>query len=251
MRYLWDMYHEYFRDAGHVTRFFMKRLIPGLRVWDITSANLVDRFITNSHFTASRIARYYNREADVVFGPAEIEPFLGIDRKPEDFYLFFGQITGYKRADLAVAACENTGRRLALAGAGAPKKMRNAAKKTGRAEFLGRVGDEEKADLFSRAKALIFPGIEDLGLVPIEAAAAGLPVIAYRQGGALDTVKDGVTGLFFDEQTPQSLAAALERFESLEGAFADRAAFTAHAARFSKEAFKERVGKIIAERKRV
>jgi glycosyltransferase involved in cell wall biosynthesis len=122
MRYLWDMYHEYFRGANPLTRFFMKRMIPSLRIWDVTSANLVDRFITNSNYVASRIRRVYNREAEVVYGPADIEKFLNVERKPSDYYLFFGQITGYKRAEIAIEACVRSGRKLVVAGGGARKR---------------------------------------------------------------------------------------------------------------------------------
>jgi glycosyltransferase involved in cell wall biosynthesis len=250
MRYIWDMYHEYFRDAGRFTRFFMKRLVSRLRLWDSVSANLVDRFITNSHYSAKRIARYYNRDAEVVYGPAAIEKFLPLERKPGDFYLFFGQLAGYKRADIAIEACIAKGRKLVIAGAGEEKEIKKY-RKTGLITFTGRISDAEVSDLFSRARALLFPGIEDMGLVPIEANAAGCPVIAYRKGGALDTVKENVTGIFFDEQTPQSLAEAIEKFETTESRFADREAFTRHVEQFSKDEFKKRVARIVAERKRV
>ena len=196
MRYLWDMYHEYFRGTNPLIRFFMKRLIPSLRIWDISSANLVDRFITNSHYVARRIRRVYNREAEVVYGPAPIEPFLGAARKPAGYYLFFGQITGYKRADIAIAACVRSGRKLVVAGAGARKKDVVRYEKTGLVRFTGRVSDGEAAALFAGARALLYPGIEDLGLVPVEANAAGCPVIAFREGGVLDTVRENVTGIF-------------------------------------------------------
>jgi glycosyltransferase involved in cell wall biosynthesis len=251
MRYLWDMYHEYFRGANPLVKFFMKRLIPSLRLWDIASANLVDRFITNSHYVAKRIRRIYNREADVVYGPAAIENFLTLERKPDDYYLFFGQVTGYKRADIAIDACIKTGRKLVIAGGGARKKDVKRYAKSGLVRFSGRVTDAQAAALFAGAKALLYPGIEDLGLVPVEANAAGCPVIALRKGGALDTVKENVTGLFFDEQTPESLIAALDRFEANEALFADRAAFSAHVRQFSKAAFIERVRKIIEARRRV
>jgi glycosyltransferase involved in cell wall biosynthesis len=247
MRYLWDMYDEYFKTAGFITRFFMKRMIPRLRLWDISSANLVDRFITNSRYVAKRIKRYYRRDAEVVYGPAAIERFLPLERKPEDFYLFFGQLAGYKRADIAIEACIQSGRKLVIAGGGSKKESRRYGK-PGLVKFLGRVNDEEKEGLFSRARALLFPGIEDLGLVPIEANAAGCPVIAYRKGGVLDTVKENVTGLFFDEQSPASLINALDRFEASEDGLKDRAAFSAQVRQFSREAFKERVSKIIEER---
>jgi glycosyltransferase involved in cell wall biosynthesis len=251
MRYLWDMYHEYFRDSGFITRFFMKRLIPSLRIWDLASANLVDRFITNSHYVAKRIGRYYKREAEVVYVPVSIEKFLPLERRPEDFYLFFGQLVGYKRADLAIEACVQSGRKLVVAGSGASKKETRRYGKSALVRFLGRVSDEETGELFSRARALLFPGIEDLGLVPIEANAAGCPVIAYRKGGALDTVKEHVTGLFFDEQNAASLIGAMDRFEASEESFKNREAFTAQVRQFSREAFKERVSEIIEGRLRI
>ena len=251
MRYLWDMYHEYFRGTNPFVRFFMKKLIPSLRVWDVTSANLVDRFITNSHYVAKRILRVYNRNAEVVYGPAPIEQFLNVERKPADYYLFFGQITGYKRADIAIEACAQSGRKLIVAGAGVKKKDVRKYQKSGFVSFLGRVSDEEAAALFAGARALLYPGIEDLGLVPIEAQAAGCPVIAYRDGGALETVKESVTGIFFDDQTPQSLMAAMEHFERNEVTFTNRRLFKDHVQQFSKTAFIERIQKILAEKKRI
>ena len=250
MRYLWDMYHEYFKDASLFVRFFMKRLIPSLRLWDITSANLVDRFITNSNYVAKRIRRIYNREAEVVFGPAEIERFLNVERKPSDYYLLFGQVTSYKRADIAIEACVKSGRKLVVAGGGVRKKDRKKYKKTGLVTFKGRVSDEEAAVLFSQARALLYPGIEDLGLIPIEANAAGCPVIAYRDGGALDTVKENVTGVFFDEQTAQSLIETMNKFEQ-NVTFSNRELFNDHVRQFSKAAFIERVQRVIDERKRI
>jgi glycosyltransferase involved in cell wall biosynthesis len=183
MRYLWDMYHEYFRGTNPLVRFFMKRLIPRLRLWDVTSSNLVDRFVTNSHYAAKRIRRIYNREAEVVYGPAAIEKYIAMERKPADYYLFFGQITGYKRADIAIEACVKSGRKLVVAGADAGNKITQKYKKNNMVRFTGRVSDDEAAGLFAGARALLYPGIEDLGLVPIEVQAAGGPVIAVREGG--------------------------------------------------------------------
>jgi glycosyltransferase involved in cell wall biosynthesis len=251
MRYCWDLFHEYFRKSGLFTRFFMKLLTPFLRVWDINSANMVDRFITNSHYTARRIKRYYRRDAEVVFGPAPIERYLGVERKVENFYLFFGQLVDYKRVDIAIEACIASNRKLMIIGGGKISKELLKYKKSGLIHFAGRVSDEEVTYYFSHARALIFPGIEDLGLIPIEANAAGCPVIAYRKGGVLDTVKENVTGIFFDEKTPASLIAALDRFEAIENQFTNRALFTEHVRRFSKTAFIERIQKIIAEQKQV
>jgi glycosyltransferase involved in cell wall biosynthesis len=251
MRYCWDLYHEYERRSGTFTRFFMKLLMPFLRTWDINSANMVDRFITNSHYTARRIKRYYAREAEVVFGPAPIEKYLNIERKVEDFYLFFGQLVDYKRADIAIGACIASKRKLFVIGGG---KVTGDLKKYRNSKFIrftGRVSDAEAADYFSRAKALLFPGIEDLGLVPVEANAAGCPVIAFRKGGALDTVKENVTGLFFDEQNSASLIKAMDKFEEHEKDFSGREQYTRHVQQFSREAFKQRIRRVIEEKIRV
>jgi glycosyltransferase involved in cell wall biosynthesis len=247
------MYHEYLQKSGLITRFFMKHLIPRLRLWDVSSANLVDHFITNSNYSARRIKRYYNREAEVVFGPASIEKYLDVPRNPGDYYLFAGQITEYKRTDIAIEACISSGKKLIIAGTGAAKNDMRRWGKSGLVSFKGRVSDEELISLFSGARALIFPGIEDMGLIPIEANAAGCPVIAYGKGGILDTVKNGATGLFFDEQTPDSLIKALERFEAMEkeGFFNNRKIFSDQVQQFSRNAFKERILRIAAERKRV
>jgi len=251
MRYLWDMYHEYFKKANPFVRFFMKRLTPGLRIWDITSANMVDCFITNSHFTAKRIRRIYNREAQVVYGPALIEKFINIERKPSGFYLFLGQITDYKRADIAIEACIRSKRKLTVAGAGIKKRYRRKYEKSGFVRFTGRISDYEAARLFSEAKALLYPGIEDMGLVPIEANAAGCPVIAYRDGGVLDTIEENVTGIFFDEQTSDSLIAAIDKFEQNEYNFFNRQLFNNHVQKFSKTAFFERIREIVEKKERL
>ena len=253
MRYIWDMYHEYLRGSNPIVRFFMKQMIPSLRLWDISSSNMVDRFVTNSSFTVKRIRRIYNRDAEIVFGPIPIKKCLDMERKPSDYYLFFGQLAGYKRADIAIEACIKTGRKLVVAGAGAKKRDIKKIEKTGLVSFKGRVSDDEAASLLAGARALLFPGIEDLGFVPVEANAAGCPVIALREGGVLDTVRENVTGIFFDEQSPISLMEALDRFEVMEaeGAFRDREVFSQQVQKFSPEAFKERMFRIISERRRV
>ena len=254
MRYLWDMYHDYFRETSPMKRFFMKRLVPSLRIWDVISANLVDCFIVNSSYVAKRVKRYYNRDSFVIHPPVNIEKYLSVERrptdKPNDFYLFFGQLAGYKRADLAIEACVAAGKRLLVAGAGASKKVVRKYDKTGLITFMGRVSDEEIATLYATASALLFPGIEDFGIVPVEANAAGCPVIAFRGGGALETVKENVTGIFFDEQTSSSLQLAINKFESMRDQFNDRDLFRAHVQNFSNNVFMEKMSKIIFERKR-
>jgi len=250
MRYLWDMYHEYFKKSNPVVKFFMKKMIPSLRLWDVMSANLVDHFVANSRYVASRIQRYYNRKADVIFPPCNIEKYINNPRKTEDFYLFFGQLVGYKRADLAIEACIKSNRKLVVIGDGSSKLAQKYAK-TGLIKFTGRVSDDQVADYLSKAKALLFPGIEDFGIIPVEANAAGCPVIAYKEGGALDSIKENVTGIFFEEQTAESLCKCMDDFEKSEANFTDRAAFTEHVQQFSKSAFLQKITDLTNKKQRL
>jgi glycosyltransferase involved in cell wall biosynthesis len=217
MRYLWDLSDDYYKNASWFKKLGMKLFVSKLRKWDLWSATQVDRFIANSQFVAQRIKRIYCRDAEVLYPPVDIERLLKQKRDPQDFYLFFGQLTAYKRADLAIEAFAKLGLRLVVAGAGEELEQfetRNLKLETSTIEFLGKVSDGKRDELYSQAKALIFPGVEDFGIIPVEAQAAGCPVIAYGQGGALETVIDGKTGLFFTEQTVDSLCAAVEAFQT-------------------------------------
>ena len=233
MRYLWDLSDEYAQNASILQKLGMKLLRSPLRKWDVWSASQVDHFIANSQFVADRIKRIYNREATVIYPPVDTEHFAAIKRDPQDFYLFFGQLTAYKRADLAVQAFNRLGKRLVVAGTG--ECFQTLEKMAGpNIEFLGRVSDEQRDELYSQAKALVFPGIEDFGIIPVEAQAAGCPVIAFRAGGALETVIENETGVFFDEPTEDSLINAVCLFEKLEF---NGSACRINAARFSAEQF--------------
>lgn len=248
MRYLWDMYHEYFRKSNPIVKFFMKKMIPSLRLWDVTSSNLVDCFVANSHYVAARIKRYYQRDAKIIYPPCAIEKYLDNPRNPQDFYIFFGQLVGYKRADLAIEACIKSGRKIVVIGDGKSKKAAEYCK-SGLVTFTGRVSDQAIADYLSKAKALLFPGIEDFGIIPVEANAAGCPVIAYKKGGALDSVKENVTGLFFEEQTVDSLIECIDKFEKNEANFSDRNAYAKHVQQFSEAEFIKGINSILQEKK--
>lgn len=250
MRYLWDMYHEYFRKSNPIVKFFMKSMIPSLRLWDVMSSNLVDCFVANSHYVQARIKRYYNRDAKVIFPPCDIEKYGNNQRNPKDFYLFFGQLVGYKRADLAIEACIKSRRKLVVIGDGKSKEAQKYAN-TGLITFTGRVSDKEVAKYLSEAKALIFPGIEDFGIIPVEANAAGCPVLAYKEGGAIDSIKENETGLFFEEQTAESIIECMNKFEQLESSFTNRDVFTNHVKQFSKEEFINQISKTIENRLRI
>ena len=234
MRYLWDMADVYYRQASLLKKAGMKLLLPGLRKWDVWSASQVNYFLADSRFVADRIRRIYGRESTVIYPPAEIVRFSKIQRAPKGYYLFFGQLTAYKRADLAIEAFNRTGKRLIVAGDG---EESGVLQKTARPniEFTGRVSDERLEELYAGAEALIFPGIEDFGIVPVEAQAAGVPVIAFRAGGALETVAENKTGIFFDEPSADSLIQAVERFETMQF---DPDVCRAHVQPFCAERFK-------------
>lgn len=250
MRYLWDMYHEYFAKANPLVRLFMKKMIPGLRLWDIMSSNLVDHFVANSSFVAARIRRYYNRKADVVFPPCNIQKYADCVRDPKDFYLFFGQLVGYKRADLAIEACIKSGRKIVVIGDGKSKQAKKYLS-SGLVTFTGRVSDEKVKEYFSQAKALLFPGIEDFGIIPVEANSAGCPVLAYRKGGACDSILENKTGLFFEEQTVDSLISCMDDFEKRQGDFTDRQVYNKHVQQFSNENFIKKINQILEKKERL
>ena len=235
MRYLWDLCDDYYRNASFLKKLGMKLFVPRLRKWDLWSATQVDRFLANSQFVAGRIQEVYGRDAEVVYPLVDTEHFQALERDPRGFYLFFGQLTAYKRADLAVEAFNRLGLPLVIAGAG--EQFQSLEKMAGENIRLpGRVTDEQRDELLSQAEALIFPGIEDFGIIPLEAQAAGCPVIAFGQGGALETVEEGETGLFFKEQTVDSLCAAVETFQGLE---LSEIACRANARRFDRSVYLE------------
>ena len=252
MRYLWDMYHEYFKKNNLFVKIFMKRLIPHLRLWDIMSSNLVDYFIANSSYVSKRIKRYYNRDSEIIYPPVEIEKYLNNERKPKDYYLFFGQITEYKRLDIAIEACIKSNRKLIVAGSGVKKSTIRQFNKSKLIIFKGRLSDLEIIELFKESRALLFPGIEDFGIIPVEAQSAGCPVIAFNKGGICETVLDGITGVLFNEQSSSSLMEAMDQFELLEkeGNFNNRDLFKNHVKQFSQDIFKDKIIKVIVNRKR-
>ena len=213
MRYVWDMYDEYYGMAGLGGKIAMRLFTPYMRYEDLKSADSVDAFVANSHFVAERIRRIYHRESTVVYPPVNVDFFDGTYEKG-DYYLLAGQLIGYKRPDLALAACVKMGRKIVVIGNG---NQRAALERQYAANplvtFLGRVSDDELKATYGGAKALLFPGVEDFGIVPVEAQAAGTPVIALEKGGALETVLDGETGLFFKKPTVDSLCHAIDEFE--------------------------------------
>lgn len=247
MRYAWDPDFLKAEDLGPVARAVVRPLTAMLRRADLRGSKQPTAIAANSSFIAERVARYWGRDASVVHPPVEVERFLGRARHVDADapYLAFGRLVPYKRPDLAVEACRRLGRRLVVAGDGRfAERVRDAAGGDPRIELRGRVTDAEATELFATSRALLFPGVEDFGIVPVEAQAAGLPVVAYDEGGARDSVLDGRTGVLYTDQASAGLAAAIERFEALElhdGALRD------HAREFAPEVFHERFGALLLQ----
>lgn len=247
MRYVWSGYHDYLHSAGPIVRPLMPYAIHRLRQWDLATAARVDRFIANSHTVAQRIWRVYRRDATVIHPPVETQRFAtvtspnGGDRS--DHYLFVSQLVSYKRADVAIEAFNRMGRKLVVVGEGEEfRRLKQMAGPT--VELVGHCSPADLDRHYASCRALIFTANEDFGIVPVEAMAAGRPVIALNRGGATETVRDGLSGLFFDQQTPEGLIEAVERFEAQEARF-NPAAIRAHAARFDRDVFKARLRETI------
>ncbi|HEU5300100.1 MAG TPA: glycosyltransferase [bacterium] len=243
MRYAWDMRDAYLAALSRPARPLAAAGLRWLRGWDAAAARSVDHFIANSAFVASRIRRYYGRDAAVIHPPVDTA-FFTPGGETAEFFLAAGRLVPYKRMDLAVEACTRLHLPLVVVGDG-PELARLRAMAGPSVRFAGEVSDEELRDYYRRCRALIFPGVEDFGLVPVEAQACGRPVIAYGLGGALESVEDGLTGLFFHAQTAEALMAALR--EADRTAF-DPRAVRRHAQQFSRLAFASKVAQFVTAR---
>ena len=255
MRYAWEEGFLEGEEVGRALRLALPPLLAWLRRVDLAGAAGPDVIVANSEHVAERVQRYYGRTAEIVHPPVDVEHFLSLGRdeadagrepggadRELDYYFVFGRVVPYKRVDLAVAACARLGRRVRVAGDGrALERVRAEAPGAG-AEFLGKVSPAERDRLLSGARALLFPGEEDFGIVPVEAQAAGVPVIAYGVGGAAETVVDGRTGVLFTEQSVSALAQAIERFEGLA---LDGEAARENARRFGHERFRAEIAAVI------
>lgn len=238
MRWVWG-YRSYVERErlGRVARLALPAVISQLRAWDVATAQNVDRFVGISRAVAERIRKYYRREAAVIYPPVSCGSFEPRPGQAGDFYLVASRLVPYKRIDLAVDAFTRLGLPLKVVGSGRDEAaLRSRA--GGNVEFLGRVGDAELRDLLARCRAFLFPGEEDFGITPLEANASGRPVVAYAGGGALDTVDEGLSGVFFREQTPEALADAVREVERRAW---DPAAIRRHAERFDTGVFRQQM----------
>lgn len=244
MRYVHDHYHDYREGAGRLGRLMMPVVTPWLRQWDQSSAQRVDDLIANSEFIRRRIRRSWGLDSTVVHPPVDASLFHKADPADVgDFYLWVGQTTAYKRADLAVEAFNELGLPLVMVGKGEMMdKLRRMTKPN--VTIHERMGFDGLRDLYARARALVFTAEEDFGIVPVEAMASGRPVIAYGRAGVLDTVVDGTTGLYFDAQTKESLIDAVHRFDAWLPHF-DPDAAVSRARDFAPEIFDEGIRRVV------
>ena len=252
MRYAWGFYHEYMEreKVGRFGRCIIPPLMTYLRMWDRLAADRVDYFVANSTTVARRIEKYYRRDSVVIHPPVEVEQIRSLEehiyseKDSEDFYLLVSRLVPYKRVDLAVKAFSRMGLPLVVIGDGS-ERSRLEAIAGNTVRLLGRQPDEVVRSHFARCKAFIFPGEEDFGITPVEAQAAGKPVIAFGKGGVTDSVIDGVTGVFFEEQSVDALMGAIERFQGMSF---DRSVIRKHAERFSEKVFAEKMMSFIQEK---
>ncbi|GAB4427526.1 MAG: glycosyltransferase [Anaerolineae bacterium] len=237
-RYIWNLDDYLARENfGRAVRFAARIVARLYRQWDFAAAQRTHHLIAISTEIQERIRRYYHRDSVVIYPPVEVTDRFAIAQRPDDYFLVVSRLVPYKRIDLAVEACTRLGLPLLVAGQGRDRaRLESLAGPTVR--FLGFVPDDELPDLMARCRALIFPGLEDFGIVPVQAQAAGRPVIAFRGGGALDTVIPGRTGEFFDEQSVEALAAVLQRFDA--NAY-DPQIIRAHAMRFDSAVFRQAI----------
>jgi glycosyltransferase involved in cell wall biosynthesis len=257
MRYVWDFYQEYMNGSGlgPVSKLVFRLTAHYARLWDQASAARVDYFAANSHRVAARIRKYYRREAEIIHPPVGVTG-AQVSGNVEDYYLVVGQMVNYKRVDLAIQACNQLGRTLRIVGVGEEyQRLRRMAGKT--VSFLGALSDDAVQNQYAHCRALLFPGEEDFGIVPVEAQACGRPVIAFGRGGARETVisadrdelaiPERSTGMYFGEQRADSLVEAILKFEAEERHYSP-SFIRAHAEQFDKKHFLKKMGSFVAEK---
>ena len=238
-RYYWSEYDKYLADPGFgalnpIIKIIMPHFVRKMKHWDYAAAQRADVMVGISQYVSDRIKKYYDRPASVLYPPVDAKRF-SLTTNKDDFYLVVGRQVPYKRVDLAVQACTTMNKRLVVIGEGSEHdKLKAMAGPT--VEFKGRLSDKETAEYYARAKAFLFTAEEDFGITPLEAMACGTPVIAFNKGGATETVKDGITGFFFDRQTPESLMNAIQRFEKTK---LDPKKIRSHALTFDDMVFKK------------
>jgi glycosyltransferase involved in cell wall biosynthesis len=247
-RYLWSDTHQYINELKYNK--WLKKIISliltRLRVWDKSAADRVDYFIANSKTVQKRIKKYYRRDSEVIYPPVETDKFY-ITKNIENYFLIGCRLAPYKRVDLVVESFKKLGSeyKLKIFGSGIDeKRLKKIASGCDNIEFLGRVSEKDKASLYSKALAFVNPQEEDFGITPVESMASGRPVIAYKKGGATETIVEGKTGIFFKEQTVESLSEVIKSYSNYNF---NSDEIREHAMYFSKNRFKREINEFIAK----
>lgn len=238
MRYAWDYTHEYLeeKNMNWILEYSVRKILNQVRQWDRAAADRPDKYLANSKHVAARLKKYFQVEAEVLYPPVDTDRFYPYESS-EDYFVIVSALSPFKKIDLAISAFNKMGKRLVIIGDGAHRQSLEAlAGPT--IELKGRLPDREVKRYLQAAKALIFPGEEDFGITPVEAMASGKPVIAYKKGGVTESVIDGITGVFFEEQKVHSLEQAVARFYEIEQDF-DADIIHERAEQFSKHEFRE------------
>jgi glycosyltransferase involved in cell wall biosynthesis len=248
MRYAWDQFEHYFgpERLGAASR-LARPVLARLARWDRRTSGRVDRYVAISHYVAGRIRRYYNRQSDVVYPPVDTEFYQPDGRRPEGYLLIVSALVPYKRIDIAIDAARLAGIPLRIVGEGPDRARLEAQAQGAPVSFLGYRTDEEIRELYRGAAAAVLPGEEDFGIVPVEAQACGRPVVALGRGGALETVRDGVTGVLVAEPAADAFAAA---FRSLDGRWFHPDVIRRHAEQFSRARFALEMSRLIDDTRR-
>ncbi|WP_169942953.1 glycosyltransferase family 4 protein [Campylobacter sp. RM15925] len=245
MRYAWDMYFSYLEENNAkrgLKSLLLRYFLHKIRIWDLMCANRVDSYIANSHYVAGRIDKIYGKKAHVIYPPVDTSKFEFKDQK-EDFYITVSRLVPYKKIDIIVEAFNINGKKLVVIGDGPQmSKIKSIAKPN--VEILGFLDDKKISQMLSRARAFIFCALEDFGIAPVEAQACGTPVICYGQGGAKESVLNGLSGVYFENQSVQSLNKAIDKFEKEFDKF-DLSFIYRHAQKFSKERFEKEIKEFV------
>lgn len=247
IRYAWDMYHTYIKEHNirGLKGLLIKYVLYKIRMWDVSSANRVDHFITNSNLVKKRVEKFYRREAQTIYPPVNVEKFTFYSQK-EEYYLTVSRLVPYKKIKLIVETFNKIGKKLVIIGTG-PELKEIKAMAESNIEILGYQSDEVVIHYMQRAKAFVYAALEDFGIVPVEAMSCGTPVICYGKGGLSESVIDGKCGVYFKEQSVEAIEDAVGRFEKVYTDF-DLRVISEHAESFSKERFKSEIEAFIEKK---
>jgi len=249
MRFVWDYKHYIEKENfGNMTSKLLPLAIKGLKKWDLKTVGRVDYYITISKYIQERVKNFYGRDSEVIYPPVDARS-CKLSERTEDYFLIVSRLNAYKNIDIVIEAFNKCSLNLKIVGTGPYSDTLKKMVKGSNIEFLGRLSNDELKDIYSKCRAYIFPGKEDYGITPVEAQAFGKPVIAYADGGAIETVVDGVTGLFFSSNSTDELLKTIENFIEIEGSFnAER--IRQNALKFDNEVFKEKITSFIKEKYR-